>query len=154
MGKRSRSSNSASSSSSSSSSEEKKKEKKDKKNKEKKKKEKKDKKKHDKKDKKKDKKKSDKKEKDKQQAKATPPEARLVTCGPGARSDAFGLRGEREKLLREAVAAGAKIALPGNMPEVKDKSRLDQAKAALERLQASQQKREAKVGYTVGKPNW
>mmetsp|Transcript_30258 Transcript_30258/g.45578 ORF Transcript_30258/g.45578 Transcript_30258/m.45578 type:complete len:162 (-) Transcript_30258:231-716(-) len=161
MGKRSRPSSSSSSSdssdSSSSSSEEDKKKKKKKKEKEKDKKKKdkkskKDKKKKEKKDKKSKKDKKDKKsKKDKKEAEA-PVETRMVTVG--TRPDAPGVREEREKLLREAAAAGAKIAVPGMTPEVKDSSRFEQAKARLEKLKSSQQAKEAKVGYTVRKPNW
>mmetsp|Transcript_36633 Transcript_36633/g.92188 ORF Transcript_36633/g.92188 Transcript_36633/m.92188 type:complete len:156 (+) Transcript_36633:115-582(+) len=155
MGKRSRSSSSSpsSSSSSSSSGSDKKTKKKDKK--------KRDKKVSKKTRLKKDKKKKDKKRKDKKKQKGkkakkeeeAAPEI-AVTCGPVPIPDAPGVKEEREKLIREAVAHGAQIAVPGNTPEVKDGQRFEQAKARLDSLRGMQQTKMAKVEYTVRKPNW
>jgi len=77
-----------------------------------------------------------------------------VTCGPVPIPDAPGVREEREKLLREATARAVPIAVPGNTPEVKDDKRFEQAKAQLELLRGKQQTRQAKVEYSVRKPNW
>mmetsp|Transcript_3200 Transcript_3200/g.6293 ORF Transcript_3200/g.6293 Transcript_3200/m.6293 type:complete len:210 (+) Transcript_3200:110-739(+) len=135
----------------------KKKEKKDKKRKKKSKKDKKSKEK-----KKKEKKKRDKKkEKKKKRPRSGSPhtvagkiakEVRLANAGLW-KPDGASIREEREKLLRNAAALP--IATPGNTPEVAvNSNRLEAAKQDLERLKKHQQKREAKVPYTVRKPNW
>mmetsp|Transcript_56195 Transcript_56195/g.98113 ORF Transcript_56195/g.98113 Transcript_56195/m.98113 type:complete len:144 (-) Transcript_56195:21-452(-) len=143
MGKRKRSSSSSTSSSESSSDSPSSSDKK------KKKKEKKEKKKKDKKDKKKKKDKKDKKKEKKDKKDNKEKSGTSLYLAPSTKPDL--IKEQREKLMRDA--GPAPVAVPGNTPDG-DAGRFASAKANLERLRNSQQKREAKVGYTVRKPNW
>eukprot|EP00929_Paragymnodinium_shiwhaense_P000767 TRINITY_DN10099_c1_g1_i1.p2 TRINITY_DN10099_c1_g1~~TRINITY_DN10099_c1_g1_i1.p2 ORF type:complete len:158 (+),score=74.78 TRINITY_DN10099_c1_g1_i1:145-618(+) len=157
MGKKSSSSSSSgSSSSSSSSSEEEKKKKKKKKKAKTDKKEKKKKSKKDKDKKKKKEKKEKKKDKKKKDDKEVPAKVlQRVSCGfPTAGPSEAGpsVADAREKLLREA--GQVPVAVPGATPEVKGTDRFEAAKDRLEKLRGAQQRKQAKVEYSVRKPNW
>merc|ERR1711924_387086 len=104
-----------------------------------------------KKEKKEKKKKEKKKEKKKKDGKKEKKDSLVKT---DAKTMAAAVKEQREKLMQEAAKKTTPVALPGNIPEVDDKTRFASAKANLERLRAGQQTKEKSVGYTVRKPNW